>query len=42
VRKDDRELLIPAAKNFVATVDLVQRRMTVRGIEGLVEDHNAL
>jgi 16S rRNA processing protein RimM len=42
VRKDDRELLIPAAKNFVVTVDLVQRRMTVRGIDGLVEDRDAL
>jgi 16S rRNA processing protein RimM len=42
VRKDDRELLIPAAKDFVVTVDLVQRRMTVRGIEGLVEDRHAL
>ena len=42
VRKDGQELLIPAAKNFVVTVDLVQRRMTVRGIEGLVEDRHAL
>ncbi len=37
VRKDGRELLIPAAKNFVTAVDLAQRRMTVRGIEELVE-----
>jgi 16S rRNA processing protein RimM len=42
VQKDGRELLIPAAKNFVVTVDLAQRRMMVRGIEGLVEDRDAL
>ena len=42
VRKGGRELLIPAAKNFVAAVDLAGRRMTVRRIEGLVEDRDAL
>lgn len=42
VRKDERELLIPAAKNFVAAMDLAERRMTVRNVEGLVEDPDAL
>jgi 16S rRNA processing protein RimM len=42
VRKDGRELLIPAAKNFVAAMNVAERRMTVRRIEGLVEDRDAL
>jgi 16S rRNA processing protein RimM len=42
VRKDGRELLIPAAKNFVAAMNVAGRRMTVRRIEGLVEDRDAL
>lgn len=37
VRQDGREVLIPAAKEFVKAVDLQQRRMTVHVIEGLVE-----
>lgn len=42
VRKDGREVLIPAAKNFVTAVDLAQRRMTVRRVEGLVEERDAV
>ena len=42
VRKGNRELLIPAAKNFVAAVDLAGRRMMVRRIEGLIEGGDAL
>jgi 16S rRNA processing protein RimM len=37
VKQGGRELLIPAVKEFVRAVDLAQRRMTVRMIEGLVE-----
>ena len=36
------EVLIPAAKSFVTAVDLVRRRMLVRGIDDLVEDRHAL
>jgi 16S rRNA processing protein RimM len=35
VRQDGKEILIPAAKDLVVAVDLAQRRMTVRMIEGL-------
>jgi len=42
VRKGAEEVLIPAAKNFVASVDLARRRMTVRGIDELVGDRHAL
>jgi 16S rRNA processing protein RimM len=42
VRKDGRELLIPAAKNFVEAMNVAERRMIVRRIEGLVEDRDAL
>ena len=42
VRKGTEEVLIPAAKNFVTSVDLARRRMTVRGIDDLVEDRYAL
>jgi 16S rRNA processing protein RimM len=37
VRKGTEEVLIPAAKSFVTSVDLTRRRMTVRGIDDLVE-----
>jgi 16S rRNA processing protein RimM len=37
VRQGSREVLIPAVKEFVRTVDVVHRCMTVRTIEGLVE-----
>ena len=42
VRKGMEEVLIPAAKSFVTSVDLVRRRMLVRGIDDLVEDRHAL
>jgi 16S rRNA processing protein RimM len=42
VKQDAREVLIPAAKDFVTAVDLAQKRMTVRTIEGLVETSYAL
>ena len=42
VRKGTEEVLIPAAKSFVTSVDLARRRMTVRGIDELVEDRHAL
>jgi 16S rRNA processing protein RimM len=37
VRRAGREVLIPAVKEFVRSVDAAQGRMTVRTIEGLVE-----
>lgn len=37
VKQEDREVLIPAAKEFVKTVDLALKRMTVHTIEGMVE-----
>jgi 16S rRNA processing protein RimM len=37
VRKGTEEVLIPAAKSFVTSVDLARRRMMVRGIDDLVE-----
>jgi 16S rRNA processing protein RimM len=42
VKQGSQEVLIPAAKDFVTAVDLVQKRMTVRTIEGLVEATHAL
>ena len=42
VRKWTEEVLIPAAKNFVTSVDLARRRMMVRGIDDLVEDRHAV
>jgi 16S rRNA processing protein RimM len=42
VRKGTEEVLIPAVKNFVTSVDLARRRMTVCGIDDLVEDRYAL
>ena len=42
VRHEGRELLIPAVKHFVSSVDVVQHRMTVREIDGLIEDPHAL
>lgn len=42
VKQEGREVLIPAAKDFVTAVDLAQKRMTVRTIEGLVETSHAL
>ena len=37
VKQEGREVLIPAVKEFVRTVDVAEGRMTVRLIEGLVE-----
>lgn len=37
VRRDGREVLIPATRSVVASVDLAGRTMTVRGIEELLE-----
>jgi len=42
VRKGTEEVLIPAAKSFVTSVDLTRRRMMVRGIEDLIEDRHAM
>ena len=42
VRKGAEEVLIPAAKSFVTSVDLVRRRMMVRGIEDLAEGCHAV
>ncbi len=37
VTQDGGEVLIPAVKEFVKAVDLAQRRMVVRRIDGMVE-----
>ena len=42
VRKGTEEVLIPAAKSFVTSVDLARRRMLVRGIDDLVEARHAV
>jgi 16S rRNA processing protein RimM len=42
VRNGAIEVLIPAAKSFVTSVDLARRRMMVRGIDDLVEDRHAV
>ena len=42
VRKGTEEVLIPAAKRFVTSVDLARRRMTVRGVDDLLEDRYAV
>jgi 16S rRNA processing protein RimM len=42
VKRENREVLVPAAKEFVVAVDLAQNRMTVRTIEGLVEASDAV
>ncbi|MDZ4855668.1 MAG: ribosome maturation factor RimM [Nitrospirota bacterium] len=42
VRKGTEEVLIPAAKNFVTSVDLARRLMTVRGIDDLLEGRHAV
>jgi 16S rRNA processing protein RimM len=42
VRKGTEEVLIPAAKRFVTSVDLARRRMLVRGIDDLVEARHAV
>jgi len=42
VRKGTEEVLIPAAKSFVTSVDLARRRMMVRRIEDLAEGCHAV
>lgn len=42
VKHEGREWLIPAAKQFVESVDLARRRMTVRASEELIESSYAL
>ena len=42
VRKGTKEILIPAAKSFVTSVDLQRRRMVVRGIDDLFEERHAV
>lgn len=42
IRNGAEEVLIPAAKSFVTSVDIARRRMTVRGIDDLVEDRHAV
>lgn len=42
VRKGTEEVLIPAAKSFVTSVDLARRHMMVRGIDDLFEDRHAV
>jgi 16S rRNA processing protein RimM len=42
VRKGTEEVLIPAAKSFVTSVDLAHRRILVRGIDDLVEGRHAV
>ena len=37
VKQADREVLIPAVKEFVTGVDVARGRMTVRTLEGMVE-----
>jgi 16S rRNA processing protein RimM len=37
VKQNGREVLIPAVKEFVRSVDVAQGRMTVRTVEGLTE-----
>jgi 16S rRNA processing protein RimM len=42
VNRDGRELLIPAAKSFVKTVDVAGGRMVVKEIEDLVVESHAV
>jgi len=42
VKKGDQEVLIPAAKEFVTSVDLAAGRMVVRVIDGMVDERDAL
>jgi len=38
-RKDGREILIPAVSEFVKEIDLEERKMVVKLIEGMVEEN---
>jgi len=42
VRRGTEEVLIPAAKSFVTAVNLARRRMTVCGIDDLIEECHAV
>jgi 16S rRNA processing protein RimM len=42
VRSGTEEVLIPAAKSFVTSVDLTGRKMTVHGIDDLVEGRHVM
>lgn len=42
VRRGEREVLIPAAKEFVKSVDTAERRMVVHVVDGMIEDRDAL
>jgi 16S rRNA processing protein RimM len=42
VKRGEQELLIPAAKNFVLSVDVPGRKMIVRGVEDLNEERHAV
>jgi 16S rRNA processing protein RimM len=38
VRNGEREAMVPAAKEFVAQVDLASRQVTIHAIPGLLDD----
>jgi 16S rRNA processing protein RimM len=42
VRKGTEEVLIPAAKSFITSVDLARRKMMVRGVDDLAEGCHAV
>ena len=42
VRREGREILIPAIKDAVASVDVENRIMTIRSVEGLVDDDDSV
>ena len=42
VRREGREILIPAIKDVVAAVDVKSQTMTIRTVGGLVEDDDSL
>ncbi|MGH7205513.1 MAG: ribosome maturation factor RimM [Nitrospiraceae bacterium] len=42
VRREGREILIPAIKDAVAAVDVENRTMTIRSVKGLVEGNDSV
>lgn len=42
VRREGREILIPAIKDAVASVDVKSRTMTIRSVKGLMEDDDSV
>ena len=42
VRREGREILIPAIKHAVASVDVENRTMTIRSVKGLVEGDDSV